>query len=86
MKILSKSKYFYEIEMQMISCHHLDNRGVCQHIDFGKTWPFFTDHNFKYIFFIENDKVLIKMSTKFVTKGPINNKSESVLTMVCLQP
>ena len=35
----------------------------------------FANHIFKSIFFDENYHSLIKISLKFVTKGPINNKS-----------
>ena len=31
------------------------------------------DDNFIYIFFNENDRIRIRISLKFVPKGPINN-------------
>ena len=41
----------------------------------------FTDDTFKRIFLNENFRILIKISLKFVPKGPINNNQSLVQTM-----
>ena len=35
-------------------------------------------HQFEYIFLDENHRILIKISVKFVLKGPIDNKTSLV--------
>ena len=47
----------------------------------GKDGHSFADHIFTYIFLNKNDQISIKMSTKFIPMGPMNNKSELFLTM-----
>ena len=39
------------------------------------------DDNFKCIFFNENDKILIRISLKFVPSSPIDNKPALVQVM-----
>ena len=41
----------------------------------------FADYIFKFIFSYENCRILIKISLKFVPRGPINNKSVLVQIM-----
>ena len=43
------------------------------------------DDNFKYIFLIENDRILIRISLKFVPMGPIRNKPALVQVMAWCQ-
>ena len=43
------------------------------HIEAETKWPPFSDDILKWIFFNENVWVLIKISLKFVPRGPINN-------------
>ena len=42
--------------------------------DLDKMAATLADDNFKYIFLIENDRILIRISLKFVPMGPIRNK------------
>ena len=46
----------------------------------------FADNIFKYIFFNENVWVSIKISLKFVRKGPINNMPALVQIMAWRRP
>ena len=39
------------------------------------------DGNFKCIFFNENDRILIQISLKFVSKSPIDNKPDLLQVM-----
>ena len=51
--------------------HGLD--WIALHIEAETKWPPFPDYIFKWIFLNENVWILIKISLKFVPKGPINN-------------
>ena len=46
----------------------------------------FTDDTFKHIFFNENIRILIKISLKFVHKGPVNNIPSLVQIMAWRRP
>ena len=46
----------------------------------------FADDSFKHIFLNENVRILIKISLKFVPKGPINNMPALVQIMAWRQP
>ena len=51
------------------------------HLPRNKMAAIFADSIFKCIFLNENVRILIKISLKFVLKGPIDNKSELVQVM-----
>ena len=42
---------------------------------------FLAHNNFKCIFLNENDKILIRISLKFVSKSPIDNKAALIQVM-----
>ena len=48
--------------------------------------PHFVDNIFKCIFLNENIWILIKISLKFVPKGPVNNILSLFQIMACRQP
>ena len=56
------------------------NKFSC-HIKMEITWPPFGDVIFEFIFLNDDWCVLISISPKFVTKGPIDHKSSSVQIM-----
>ena len=45
----------------------------------------FADDIFKWIFLNENVWILIKISLKFISKGPINNMPALFQTLTCCQ-
>ena len=47
----------------------------------GKMAAILTDDTFKYIFFDENDRILIRISLKFVPRSPVDNKPALVQVM-----
>ena len=56
------------------------------HIEAETNWPLFSRRHFKCIFFNENVRISIKISVKFVPKGPINNIPGLVKIMAWRQP
>ena len=48
------------------------------HLPLDKMAAILADDNFKWIFLIENDRILIKNSLKFVPRSPIDNKAALV--------
>ena len=59
-----------------ILVRHCQPIGACSpnlHIEAGQDGRHFPDDNLKWIFFYENLYILIKISLKFVPRGPFNN-------------
>ena len=64
---------------------HVDpmNCAIWMALFMGQNGHHFADDIFKRIFFNENVRISIKISLKFVPKGPINNISALVQIMAC---
>ena len=69
----------------------LSNHFKCIAVFFNTLWSrkngrHFPDDTLKHIFLNENVTILIKMSQKFVFKGPMNNILALVQIMACRRP
>ena len=55
------------------------------HLPLDKMADILADDNFKCIFLNENDRILIRISLKFVSRSPIDNKTALVQVMAWRQ-
>ena len=66
--------------------HHLCGKKKNLHIEAQTKWPPFSRRHFQWIFLNENVSSLIKISLKFVPKGPIHNIPTLVQIMAWRRP
>ena len=67
-----------ESQKAWVSEYHVQD--VCTHLPLDKMAAILADDNFKWIFLNENDRILIRISLKFVPRSPIDN--EPILVQV----